>query len=291
MRGDIFIIVGIILFLIGNVSAVDCKSLSVSLLNQDPYPAVPGEYVKLVFQIDGASDTDCGTIKIKVNEGYPFSLDQGVENEKSFQAGTYITNYKNTILVPYQVRIDSNALDGENPLEISYSKGSLSETQFKKTFNITVDDTRTDFEIYVKDYSPSTKRITFDILNVGESDVEAIALEIPEQEGIKIIGNNRAIVGDLDTNEETTTSFDIYLDKENINLNLWYTDSIGTRRELNKEVTVNLENFVRKDKQNDGGFAFATFIYGIIFTIIIYFSWKWYSKRKNKKKNLHSHMR
>ena len=34
------------------VSAIACD-LKVSMINQDPYPAIPGEYVKIVFQVEG----------------------------------------------------------------------------------------------------------------------------------------------------------------------------------------------------------------------------------------------
>ena len=44
-----------ILFSISGVFAGVCD-LDVSLINQDPYPAIQGDYVKLVFQVDGHSN-------------------------------------------------------------------------------------------------------------------------------------------------------------------------------------------------------------------------------------------
>jgi len=54
------------------VSAEGCN-LDVSLINQDPYPATPGDYVKLVFQVNGVSNPQCGTVEFELLEQYPLS--------------------------------------------------------------------------------------------------------------------------------------------------------------------------------------------------------------------------
>ena len=56
------------------VSADLCNP-AVSLINQDPYPAVPGEYVKLLFQISGVSNPECASTSVELKPSYPFSLD------------------------------------------------------------------------------------------------------------------------------------------------------------------------------------------------------------------------
>ena len=56
MKGSIFILVIAIIFLSSNVSAV-CN-LDASLINQDPYPAIPGDYVTIVFQLAGVENPD-----------------------------------------------------------------------------------------------------------------------------------------------------------------------------------------------------------------------------------------
>lgn len=40
--------------------------LDVGLINQEPYPAVPGEYVKVVFQITGVDNPECGKIDFEL---------------------------------------------------------------------------------------------------------------------------------------------------------------------------------------------------------------------------------
>ena len=114
------------------------------------------------------------------------------------------------ILLPYKLRIDENALDGENPIEVYYSNKNCFKWLIKE-FDITVQDTRADFEVYVKDYDYITKELTFEILNIAETDVEALTIEIPKQDNIDIKGANRIVVGDLDSNEYTTADFEATL--------------------------------------------------------------------------------
>ncbi|MEK6850524.1 MAG: hypothetical protein AABX85_03040 [Nanoarchaeota archaeon] len=68
-----FVLVGFI-SLTNFVHAESC-SPTVTLLNQDPYPVIPGEYVKLVFQIEGLANSECGKVYFELIEDYPMKFD------------------------------------------------------------------------------------------------------------------------------------------------------------------------------------------------------------------------
>jgi hypothetical protein len=205
MKKELIII--ILIFSLGHIVSADCD-LRVSLLNQDPYPATPEDYVKVVFQVTGVENPECKEVRLKLIESYPFSLDD--EKEIKIFGGTSVIEYKDVWMVPYTIRVDKNAIDGENEIEIrhTYDSGSDWSSYTSGRFNITIEDARTDFEVFIKDYNPLTNIITFEILNIGESDVEALTIEIPKQENIEIKGANRNVVGDLDSNEYTTAEFE-----------------------------------------------------------------------------------
>ena len=180
------------------VSAESTCDINASLLNQDPYPAVPGDYVKLVFQIDGIDDPDCNDIIFNLLPDYPIEFNPGETGLKTFEKVKYLKDYESNILIPYEVRINKDALDGTNPIEINMqSKGGAS---ISKTFDLEIEDVRADFEVYVKDYDYTTNELTLEILNIESSDVEALSLEIPKQDSIQIKGANRIVVEDLDSN-------------------------------------------------------------------------------------------
>ena len=259
-------------------SAEPCN-LQISIINQDPYPAIQGDYVKVLFKIDGIRNTECGTVTFGIKEDYPISLDPNVGNPITIKSGVYQKNYASYYLASYKLRIDSNALDGENPIEVYYSTKTASN--IVKEFDITVEDVRADFEIHVKDYNYLTKELTFEILNTAKSDVEALTIEIPKQDDITIKGANRIVVGDLDSNEYTTADFEAILpNKETrINLNVIYTDSINSRRELQKVVDFDPSYFV--DRNGDKK-KFPWFGVIIVVFIAIIFIRRIIKKRKRE---------
>jgi len=260
---------------IGLITAETCN-LEISMINQDPYPAIPGDYVKVVFQIDGLENTNCGTVTFGVNENYPVYLDPTVENPIVINSGTYQKDYGSFYLAPYKLRVDENALDGENPIEVYYSTGA---TNIVKEFNLTVEDIRADFEVYVKDYDYTTNEITFEILNIEEVDIEALTIEIPKQDNVEVKGSNRVVVGDLDSNEYTTADFEAILPKgeTSIELNIIYTDSINVRREMQKMVDFDSSYFTDRTADQKSP---PWLLYIIIIAVIGFFVWRRIKKKK-----------
>ncbi len=274
--GRVIISVGIFFLLITTASAI-CD-LDASLVNQDPYPAIPGEYVKVVFQLTGLENPDCEGAIFDLDLKYPFSSDE--PTEKVLPGTTYAYNYSSIWLLPYKLRIDKDALEGANKLEVKYKPGTDKSSSFyiKESFDIEVEDVRTDFEVYIKDYDEDTGTMTFEILNIGDNDVEALTVEIPEQENITVKGSSTTILGSLDSNEDTTFDFKVVPKKGYIKLKILYTDTINERRSLEKSVYFNPENFKKQKK-----FPFWTIAPTIILLLILI--WILIRRRKLRKKS------
>lgn len=279
MKKGILLLALSALFLINFVSAA-C-TLTSSLINQDPYPAVPGDYVKLVFQVAGVTPT-CGDVTFRLVPKYPISFDPGVSSDVSVLGGTYVKDYGSHILIPYQVRLDTEALDGEVSVEFWYTTSNFSEYYTSSEFNITVEDVRSNFEVYVKDYNTATGIITFEVLNIGGVDVEALTIEVPKQSGIEIKGANREIMGDLDSNEYTTADFEAVAQAGEINVRLIYTDSVDVRREVNKTISFDPTYF---DGLSRSKVVVPWWLYVLILGAVGFFAWRLY--RRHKKKKLH----
>ncbi len=275
----ICLIFGILLINTLFILAESCD-LEVSIINQDPYPAIPGDYVKVVFQIQGVENPECQSIEFELLEKYPISFDP-LENPKIFiESGIYDKDYSSFLLAPYKIRVDSNALDGDNPIEVQYKFGSNIGYETKQ-FNLNVKDTRADFEIYVSEYDAKTRTITFEILNIQDVDVEALTIEIPKQNNIEIKGSNINLVGDLDSNEYTTADFEAIPQAGEIIVKIIYTDEINKRRTIEKKVLFEPEYFTGRiaDENNKSLSSYLPWI--IVLGIIIY---SFYRKRKKKQR-------
>lgn len=289
--GKKMLIIALVLmsFIFPTVSAV-CD-LEASLINQDPYPAVPGDYVKLLFQLKGLEDPSCENIYFELVEEYPISLDPGDDAVIHRAGGTFTKDFESHLTMPYKVRVDPDALNGDTPIEVRYASTSLATsipaTFHSSTFNLNIQDVKSDFEIFVKEYSPSTNVLTFEILNIGETDIEALTIEILPQEGIIVKGASRNIIGSLDSNDFTTADFEAKPSKGNIDLIIYYTDSINVRRFINKTVMFDPEPF---EGRNDGKSSNTTtyLIVLVILGSIGYYFYRRHKKKQEKKKLLRS---
>ena len=273
------VVILLLLVMSATMASAACD-ISATLLNQDPYPAVPGDYVKLVFQISGINGVDCSDITFSLLENYPIEFDPDELGIRTFDETDYITDYESSILIPYEVRIDSNALDGTNIIEARMqNKGDASEIV---SFNLEIEDVKADFEVYIKDYDYTTNEITLEILNIEASDVEALTVSIPKQDNIIVKGASQNIVGDLDSNEYTTADFEAVPSDGDITIELTYSDTINKRRTISKTVTFDSSYFTeRKADQTTTGTGTYIF-WAVIIAVALYFIYKKVSSKKKK---------
>ena len=283
MKKSVLIYLLIMFFSFTFVSSEACK-LDISLINQDPYPAIPGDYVKVVFQVNGVSNPECGKVEFELLDKYPISFDPTDEPKIIFQSGIYKKDYSSFLTAPYKVRVDENALNGDNPIEVQYKKGSnlVYETQ---QFMLNVQDPRVDFEVHVKDYDYTTNTITFEILNIGKNDVEAITIEVPKQNNIIVKGSNRNIIGDLDSNEYTTAEFEATPINGIIKINIIYTDNINVRRIVESEVLFDSSYFQGRKADEKTNSYNIYYLIGAVILILIFFAYR----NRKKKRDLHKH--
>ncbi len=266
------------LLLLGLASAT-CE-LDVTKLNQDPYPAVPGEYVDIVFQVKGVENPDCEDVKFELVEEYPLKLDPNTSPAVYIKGGTFVKDFSSFLIVPYKVRVDEDALDGKNTFKVKYYSNNKNVYQ-EKTFNLTVADARAEFEVFISEYEAETNILSFEILNIGEHDVEAVTLEIEQQENADVKGSKRQIIGDLDSNEYTSADFEIIPSKGNISVNIYYTDTINKRRQTAVSVPFEPAYFEQRASQKVET-PWTTYIFATLLVLLIIY---WiYRKRKKRKK-------
>jgi hypothetical protein len=262
------------------LTTTSCQ-LSAQLLNQDPYPAVPGEYVKLVFQIGGVDNPNCKDVFFELIPSYPIQFDPNATTKVQIKGGTYLPDYQGYLQVPYKVRIDNSALDGDNEIKVRFSSSDPRFSTIENTFNISIQNSKASFEVFVKNYNYQTKLMTFQIVNVGKKDVKAIVLEIPEQPTISVQGANMNVVGDLDAQDYTTADFTATPTDGKINLNIAYTDIINVRRSAEASVSFTSKNF-EYTKSNGSK---STFYITLLVIVILIVLGIWYFRKKHIKKH------
>lgn len=279
------VFLGIFLFSLVGVSAMACK-ITPTLINQDPYLATPGDYVKLVFQLDGLANPECGKVEFELKEQYPLIFDPNTDAKVIVSSGIYAKDFSSYLIVPYKVRIDEDALDGDNPIEVQFKYGSGVDYETKQ-FNLNVDGAKADFKIHVKHYSYITKILTLEILYLGESNIQALRLEIPKQANIEVKNSNVNNIGDLDVNDYTTADFEAIPKEGEITVKINYVDSANIPRTVEKSVSFDPTYFQgRVEDQTKNGTS-NYIIIAIILLVVAFVVYRRIKKKKAKRHAMH----
>lgn len=94
--------------------------IAVNLISQEPDPAEPGRYVDVRFKFDNNGSKEAKNIEVEILLEYPFSLDPGRDAVKNI--GTLQSMQRGDVgaIVKYKLRVDKNAVEGENEIKIRY---------------------------------------------------------------------------------------------------------------------------------------------------------------------------
>ncbi len=217
-----------------NYSTTSNSGIVITELSYSPAPANPGEYIDLWIQAQNLGPTAARNATFILESDYPFSLDPGASSVYSF------SNLGTTpVLLHYKVKVDENAVSGVNGLNLEYSDNNLNNIYLVKTFNITIENAQTSFDLVLQDSTSS--QISLAIANTGENTANSMIVKIPDQEGFSLTGTNGQMVGNLDAGDYTLVSFDgaaTMRSNGKLEVEIDYTDSIGVRRTVYKNVTI-----------------------------------------------------
>ena len=215
----------------------DGCNLNINVVNQDPYPAVPGSYVDVVFQVSGISSNYCDGVYFEIVPSYPFSLDEGIETTKHISGNTYVAGKNSDWTFAYTLRVAEDALNGNATLTVKYGENSAYIT---KDFDLEIEDSRTSFDAVIQDYT--SEEVSIAIANTGKYTANSVVVRIPTQDGFTATLTDGQMVGNLDSGDYTIITFEITQDKRSedngLNFDVYYTDELGFRRVVNMELSV-----------------------------------------------------
>jgi hypothetical protein len=310
MKKQILLVMSLVFLvtIIGSVMASDIYdycNLEASVVSQDPSPAVPGGYVNIIFQLTGVDSSKCDGAKFGLMTEYPFSLDDN-ETIRILESQIYAPNYKEVWTIPYKIRVDKDAISGENDLTVRYNEGNSNDwnSYTMKTFNITIEDSRTSFDAVLQESSGS--EVSIAIANTGKYTANSMIVRIPEQDNFRVTGTNGQMVGNLDAGDYTIVGFTITQNlmrnpgttpqenQNNLKVQIDYTDEIGERRtsileipftasSMNSTAMGNLPNgFPRRQTNNS---LFSKWYFWVIIAVILLLGFSFYRKYKTRVNN------
>lgn len=262
--------------------------IDTTLINQDPYPAEPNAYVEFLVKFENRGMNNVRDFMTEIVPEYPFSLDPGSNGVIKIGSIDGLQKDGEAIFAKYKVRIDKDALDGDNKIKIryAYNTNGLWDNYWEKEFFININDPKTDFDVAVQDFSPTTKSLSLSISNIGNKDANSVTISIPDQTAYEFLGTDKSIVGNIAKNDYTTATFKINPKQDGpLIIKIAYTDSIGIRREIEKTIIFKASAFTPKANNNQQSTLGKSLIYiivGVVGLIVVFIFLRILIKKRKK---------
>lgn len=243
-------------------ASITQATLDVSSFRYEPYPAEPGEYFTAWFTIKNLGKNPAYNTYVEIIEDYPFSVDG--ETKKTIEK---IAPGQEILFKIDKIRIDEEALEGENKLKIQYP--GPYNTLVKKEIPITVRTVLPSIETSITsnpERIPQGQIATINI-SIKNSDTSTIrdvriGLELPEE--LSSIGSiPEKKIPRLQPGQEGSVSFNILASADaegrayKTPIIITFSDETGTLNTKNQTIGILVGDGITYDVNIEEGDAFS----------------------------------
>lgn len=205
----------------------DNIQLTTTLLNQNPDPAKPGEYLELRWEVSKPSNSLLTNVTFELIEDYPLVFDELDTSIKKIErwssqtgSGAFVGN--EFYMLYYKVRIADNVLEDNYKIKLKYSylENNIKTISITKEYNIRIADNKNPHIVIGRISSDPPKllpnvnenQINIEIINIGDEKAQNLIAELKLPEGFEntYSNSNRLSLGNLIDGESVTATF--YLD-------------------------------------------------------------------------------
>ncbi|MBS3126045.1 COG1361 S-layer family protein [Candidatus Woesearchaeota archaeon] len=232
-------------------TSFNVADIRVTLVNQEPDPVSPGDRADLRFKFENRGSENAKDVTVEFIEKYPFTLEN--KNDRSRKIGSLSAQQTGDAgaVLKYGVRIDSDAIDGENEVTLRYRIGEGEWIQ-PKAFNISVQTAAPLLSIQAitieKGYlEPGRQRaVNFEMKNMAYSLLRNVRLSLDLNNiPISPVGStNERIYREITPREAFNVTYLLLADADaaskvyKVPLDIKYTDNTG--RNQTQKPTVGL---------------------------------------------------
>lgn len=163
--------------------AFSTPTISISLLNQDPDPVGPGEYVELRFKvINQRAGSSANDLELRLNPEYPFTLDPNEDAVKLVGDLPALGDGENALIVKYKLKIDESAVEGVNKVNLEYRHNNLA--WISQEFNVNVQTRDANIAVISVETVPEKIKpgdettVKVKIKNMADSTMRDVALKL-----------------------------------------------------------------------------------------------------------------
>lgn len=206
-------IVSAVLILLTGLSAAQ-TNLTLTKVQTEPAPLKTGQYADVWFKVSNAGSDTAENVTVEFLENYPFSVDPGTQKRWSLR--NVGTGDNEEYVMHFQVRVDANAVQGEDELEFRLTREGGSGT-YELPVEIRADDTSlvVNNVYFPEKVGPgSTTEMTLTLENMANAyfrniDVSMDFSQIP----VAALGTSTKRVTSIAPNAERNVTFTLAVDE------------------------------------------------------------------------------
>lgn len=182
------VIVAALMLNIGLTMAADAQ-VGVTLLNQDPDPAQPGDTLDVRWKITKTGDDPLNNLVVELAPKAPFSLAPGETATRELGDWISPTGEDDYAIIHYKLNVANGVLEDDYPVTISYSYNDNNPISKEydirvgedKTPNFVIGTTTTTPKKLVRDTDEAILQV--EISNIGDEQAEHVQVDINLPEG------------------------------------------------------------------------------------------------------------
>ena len=274
----------IVLIMLIGVMQMASASFSVSSVTTSPNEISPGQTAEISLSVKNLGDDDYDNIKISLNlVNLPFS-----PYKMSAEKITDI-NSDESKQVSFNIIADAKAGSGiyKIPVQI-INNGSLETSYISLVINA-----KPVMNVETENYAikGENSKISLKIINLGLGNARFLTLKLQDVNGLRIISTKDIYIGDIDSNDYTTSEINLYVDSNagssvTIPIILSYKDALNKNYQEANQIELKL--YSQKEaislgliKKSNSGMIVVI----IIILIAGYFVYRTIRKRLSKKRS------
>ncbi len=213
---DLYLAALLALLLVSPAFAAGFAELKVLPVKYEPYPAEAGAYFDIWVKAENIGTQPVNNASIMLEPQFPFSLNPGADALKelgNLQPGQQA-------VVQFKVRVDSDAVDGDNALRYSYRlEGAPWVT---REYSITVDAKKADLRVGSLDSSPlrlvsdsRDNKLSIGVDNIGGAEAKSVLVRLSLPGGLSPSNSysNIANIGSIAKDSSKTVVFYVDVNK------------------------------------------------------------------------------
>jgi len=170
----LLVLIGMLILMLGVANA----ALSVDISKYQPYPAEPGKYLDVWVTAQNTDSYPLANTQVTLDPKYPFSFDPNTSVTKDI--GTLLGGAE--AVLQFKVRVDQNAVQGYNFLDVKYRSGNNEWTT--KRINVFVQTHDSILSVEKVSSQPETfvpgkvTKVTFELKNMADSFLSDVNVKI-----------------------------------------------------------------------------------------------------------------